>query len=95
MAAKKKGTGLLMVWCDVPADKVVVLGLISTKEARVETRDEILPRIEEAARFMPLDRLALSPQCGFASGEAGNRLSWDDQRRKLELVVSTARQAWG
>jgi 5-methyltetrahydropteroyltriglutamate--homocysteine methyltransferase len=56
----------------VPADKVVVLGLVSSKEARVETRDEILPRIEEAARYMPIERLALSPQCGFASTMPGN-----------------------
>jgi 5-methyltetrahydropteroyltriglutamate--homocysteine methyltransferase len=79
----------------VPADKVVVLGLISTKEARVETRDEVLPRIEEAARFVPVERLALSPQCGFASTLPGNLLGETEQRQKLELVSSIAREVWG
>jgi 5-methyltetrahydropteroyltriglutamate--homocysteine methyltransferase len=79
----------------VPDDKVVVLGLISSKEARVETRDEVLPRIEEAARFMPLDRLALSPQCGFASTLPGNLLDESAERAKLELVSSLAREVWG
>ncbi len=79
----------------VPEDKVVVLGLISTKEARVETREEVVPRIEEAAQYMPLDRLALSPQCGFASTLPGNLLGEEEQRRKLELVSSVAREVWG
>jgi 5-methyltetrahydropteroyltriglutamate--homocysteine methyltransferase len=78
-----------------PADKVIVLGLISTKEARVETRDEILPRIEAAARYAPIERLALSPQCGFASTLPGNLLGEDEQWRKLELVGSLAREVWG
>ena len=79
----------------VPEHKVVVLGLISTKEARVETRDEILRRIEEAARYMPIERLVLSPQCGFASTLPGNLLGEAEQRRKLELVASLAREVWG
>jgi len=79
----------------VPSNKVAVLGLISTKEARLESRDEILPRIEEAARFMPLDRLALSPQCGFASTLPGNLLGEHEQRQKLELVANVAREVWG
>jgi 5-methyltetrahydropteroyltriglutamate--homocysteine methyltransferase len=79
----------------VPDDKVVVLGLISTKEARVETRDEILRRIEEAAEYMPIERLALSPQCGFASTLPGNLLGEAEQRQKLELVASIAREVWG
>jgi 5-methyltetrahydropteroyltriglutamate--homocysteine methyltransferase len=79
----------------VPPDKVVVLGLISTKEARVETRDEILRRIDEAARFVPIERLALSPQCGFASTLPGNLLGEPEQRQKLELVSSVAREVWG
>ena len=79
----------------VPEDKVVVLGLISTKEARVEARDEILPRIEEAVTYIPIERLALSPQCGFASTLPGNLLGEDEQRRKLELVSSVAREVWG
>lgn len=78
----------------VPEDKVVVLGLISTKEARVETREEILPRIEEASRFVPLDRLALSPQCGFASTLPGNLLGEEEQRRKLELITTVASKVW-
>jgi 5-methyltetrahydropteroyltriglutamate--homocysteine methyltransferase len=79
----------------VPRDKTVVLGLVTTKTGALERKDDLLRRIEEAARYVPIERLALSPQCGFASGEAGNRLSWDDQRRKLELVVETARTVWG
>ena len=79
----------------VPAGKMVVLGLITTKSPQLEKQDELLRRIEEASRFVPLDRLALSPQCGFASTLVGNPLTWDDQRRKLELVVETARKVWG
>ena len=78
----------------VPKGKTVVLGLISTKEPRLESQAEILRRIEEAARYVPIENLALSPQCGFASVAAGNLLSMDDHRRKLELLASTARQAW-
>jgi 5-methyltetrahydropteroyltriglutamate--homocysteine methyltransferase len=78
----------------VPPDKVVVLGLISTKEARVETREEILPRVEEASRFVPVDRLALSPQCGFASTLPGNLLGEEEQRRKLELITEVASEVW-
>src|SRR5262245_3169983 len=78
----------------VPDDRIVVLGLVSTKKARIETVDELKSRIEEAARIVPLARLAVSPQCGFASTEEGNRLSADDQRRKLEVVAGTARHVW-
>lgn len=79
----------------VPEDRVVVLGLVSTKKARLETQDELERRIEEAARVVPLDRLALSPQCGFASTWAGNRISEEDQAAKLRLVARTARAIWG
>jgi 5-methyltetrahydropteroyltriglutamate--homocysteine methyltransferase len=79
----------------VPKGKMVVLGLVTTKLAGLEAQDELLRRIDEAAQYMPVEQLALSPQCGFASIEAGNLLSWDDQRRKLELVVETARKVWG
>ena len=79
----------------VPEDKVVVLGLISSKEARVETREEILPRVEEAARFVATERLALSPQCGFASTLPGNLLGEEEQRRKLELISDVADEVWG
>ena len=78
----------------VPSGKTVVLGLISTKEPRLESPDELRRRIDEAARYVSLPFLALSPQCGFASVAAGNLLSADDQRRKLELVVETARKVW-
>jgi 5-methyltetrahydropteroyltriglutamate--homocysteine methyltransferase len=57
--------------------------------------DDLLRRIDEAAQHFPMDNLALSPQCGFATFAAGNPLSWDEQRRKLELVAETARRAWG
>lgn len=79
----------------VPRGKTVVVGLISTKVPALETRDHLLRRIEEASRYVPMENLALSPQCGFASVVAGNLLSLDDQRRKLELVVTTARRVWG
>ena len=79
----------------VAADRDVVLGLVSSKKASLESRDDIRRRIEEASRFVPLDRLALSPQCGFASTHEGNRLTADDQRRKLELVAQVAREVWG
>jgi len=78
-----------------PADQTVVLGLITTKEPQLESQDALLRRIDEAARYVPAERLALSPQCGFASTAAGNLLTPDDQRRKLELVVETARKVWG
>jgi 5-methyltetrahydropteroyltriglutamate--homocysteine methyltransferase len=79
----------------VPKDKIVVLGLISSKEARVETREEILERIDEAAQVIPLEQLALSPQCGFASTLPGNLLGEAEQRAKLALVGSLAREVWG
>ena len=79
----------------VPRGKDVVLGLVTTKEPRLESPDELRRRIDEAARHVPLENLALSPQCGFASVAAGNLLSMDEQWRKLELVVETARKVWG
>jgi 5-methyltetrahydropteroyltriglutamate--homocysteine methyltransferase len=79
----------------VPEDRVVVLGLVSSKKAALEQPEELRARITEAARIVSRDRLALSPQCGFASTSEGNRLTPDDQRRKLELVAATARAAWG
>jgi 5-methyltetrahydropteroyltriglutamate--homocysteine methyltransferase len=78
----------------VPSGKNVVLGLITTKEARLESEDALCRRIDEAASYVPLENLAISPQCGFASVAAGNLLSEDDQWRKLELVVKTARKMW-
>jgi 5-methyltetrahydropteroyltriglutamate--homocysteine methyltransferase len=79
----------------VPRGKDVVLGLVTTKEPSLESQDELQRRIDEAAKHMPLENLALSPQCGFASVAAGNLLSMDAQWRKLELVVETARKVWG
>lgn len=79
----------------VPDDRIVVLGLITTKKPQLESADELRARVQEASRFIPLERLALSPQCGFASTMEGNRLSLDEQRHKLELVSSVAREIWG
>jgi 5-methyltetrahydropteroyltriglutamate--homocysteine methyltransferase len=81
----------------VPNGKTVVLGLISTKSPRLESQDELMRRIEEASKFCPIDRLALSPQCGFqsAANADGAFMRMDDQKRKLELVVSTAAKVWG
>jgi 5-methyltetrahydropteroyltriglutamate--homocysteine methyltransferase len=78
----------------VPPDRVVVLGLVSTKTPRLETVEELRARAADASRFVPLDRLALSPQCGFASTEEGNRLTEEDQRRKLDVVVAAAAAVW-
>jgi 5-methyltetrahydropteroyltriglutamate--homocysteine methyltransferase len=78
-----------------PAGKTTVLGLVTTKRPKLETVDELRQSIDEAARFTALEDLALSPQCGFASVASGNLISIDDQRRKLELVVETARRVWG
>ena len=78
----------------VPRGKTVVLGLISSKVPQLETQDQLRRRIDEAAQYVAMEHLALSPQCGFASTAPGNMLTWDEQRRKLELVVETARRAW-
>jgi 5-methyltetrahydropteroyltriglutamate--homocysteine methyltransferase len=74
---------------------IAVLGLITTKTGRVETVDELVRRIDEASRHLPLENLALSPQCGFASGIAGNLLTEDEQWRKLDVMIETARRVWG
>jgi len=79
----------------VPAGKIVVLGLVTTKTGVLEDPDHLRRRIDEAARYVPLDHLAISPQCGFASTELGNLLTIDDEKRKLELVVEVARMVWG
>src|SRR5580704_4013991 len=79
----------------VPRGKSVVLGLITTKEPKLESQNDLRRRIDEASKFVPLENLALSPQCGFASTAAGNLLSADEQWKKLELVVDTARKVWG
>jgi 5-methyltetrahydropteroyltriglutamate--homocysteine methyltransferase len=79
----------------MPKGKVAVLGLVSTKVPELETVDALKRRIDEAAKVLPLDQLAISPQCGFASDVVGNLITPDDQKRKLERVVETARQVWG
>src|SRR5437588_937656 len=79
----------------VPGDRFVVLGLVTTKKPRLEIAEELRERIKEATQYIPLERLALSPQCGFASTMEGNRITPEDQRRKLELVASVAREVWG
>lgn len=79
----------------VPKGKIAVLGLITTKVPRLETVDELRRRIDDAARYLPLEQLAISPQCGFASSLRGNLLSEDDQFRKLEVMLETAAKVWG
>jgi 5-methyltetrahydropteroyltriglutamate--homocysteine methyltransferase len=79
----------------VPKGKTVVLGLITTKEPDLESVDLLLRRIEQASEYIPLENLAISTQCGFASAASGNLISWDDMCRKLELVTDVARRVWG
>ncbi len=79
----------------VPKGKTVVLGLVTTKYAEMESKDELKRRIDEAAKFVPLDQLALSPQCGFASTMQGNALDLEREKAKLRLVVETAAEVWG
>jgi len=79
----------------VPAGKQVVLGLVTTKTGELETKDDLKRRIEEAGKFVPLEQLCLSPQCGFSSTVDGNALTQDQQWKKLELVVETAQEVWG
>ena len=79
----------------LPKGKIVVLGLITTKLGQLESKDDIKRRIDEAAKYVPLDQLALSPQCGFSSTVHGNKIAVDAQRAKLKLVLDTARDVWG
>jgi 5-methyltetrahydropteroyltriglutamate--homocysteine methyltransferase len=74
---------------------VVVLGLVSSKTPVLESQDVLRRRIDEAAMYVPIENLALSPQCGFASTERGNLLTNDEEKRKLELVADTAGEVWG
>ena len=98
--------GFFMEWDDersggfeplrfVPKGKVVVLGLVTTKTGELETKDELKRRIEEASRYVDVDQLCLSPQCGFSSTSEGNDLTYDQQVAKLRLVVETAEEVWG
>jgi 5-methyltetrahydropteroyltriglutamate--homocysteine methyltransferase len=97
--------GFFMEWDDersggfeplrfVPKGKLVVLGLVTTKKGALESKDDLKRRIEDASRFVPLDQLCLSPQCGFSSTVDGNALTFDEQRAKLQLVVETAAEVW-
>jgi 5-methyltetrahydropteroyltriglutamate--homocysteine methyltransferase len=79
----------------VPEGKMVVLGLVTTKRGELEEKDELKRRIEDASRFVPLDQLCLSPQCGFSSTVEGNTLTYDQQVAKLRLIVETAQEIWG
>ncbi len=79
----------------VPDDRTVVLGLVSTKKPALEDREELKRRIREAARFIPSERLGLSPQCGFASTWEGNEISYADQEAKLRLIAEVAKEVWG
>jgi 5-methyltetrahydropteroyltriglutamate--homocysteine methyltransferase len=79
----------------VPKDKTVVLGLVTSKSGTLESKDAIKRRIDEAAKFVPLDQLCLSPQCGFASSEEGNDLAEDEQWAKLRMIVEVADEVWG
>ena len=79
----------------LPKGKIVVLGLVSTKVAQLESVDELKKRVDAAAKYVPLEQLAISPQCGFSSDVVGNLIGEDDQKRKLEVVVEAARQIWG
>ena len=98
--------GFFMEWDDarsggfeplrfVPKGKVVVLGLVTTKRGELEAKDELKRRIEEAAAFVDIDQLCLSPQCGFSSTVEGNALSVEEEVAKLRLVVETAEEVWG
>jgi 5-methyltetrahydropteroyltriglutamate--homocysteine methyltransferase len=98
--------GFFMEWDDersggfeplryVPKGKIVVLGLVTTKRPQLERKDELERRIEEASKYVDVDQLCLSPQCGFSSTKEGNQLTTDEQFRKLELVIETAAEVWG
>ena len=79
----------------VPKGKTVILGLVTSKRGKLETKDELKRRIDAAAKFLPIEQLCLSPQCGFASGERGNKLTVEEQFAKLSLIVEVAREVWG
>ena len=79
----------------VPKGKTVVLGLVTTKFPQIESEDELLRRVEQASKYVPVENLAVSTQCGFASAASGNLITWDDMKRKFELVVKIARRVWG
>jgi 5-methyltetrahydropteroyltriglutamate--homocysteine methyltransferase len=79
----------------VPPEKMVVLGLLTTKRPALESKDVLKRRIDEASRYVPLEQLCLSPQCGFSSTVEGNKLTYDDEVAKLRLIVEVASEVWG
>ena len=79
----------------VPQDKYVVLGLVTTKRGTLENKDDLKRRIEAASKYIPLEQLCLSPQCGFSSTDEGNTLTYDEEVAKLRLIVETAAEVWG
>ncbi len=79
----------------LPKGKTVVLGLVTTKLGQLESKDDLKRRIDEAAKYVPLEQLCLSPQCGFSSTVEGNALSREQQAAKLRLIVDTAKEVWG
>ena len=79
----------------VPKDKLVVLGLVTTKRGALESKDQLKRRLEEASRYVPIEQLCLSPQCGFASTVEGNVVTYDQEVAKLSLIVETAAEVWG
>jgi 5-methyltetrahydropteroyltriglutamate--homocysteine methyltransferase len=79
----------------VPKGKIIVLGLVSTKVGELESKDELKRRIDEAAKYVPLEQLCLSPQCGFSSTVHGNEIATESQRKKLQRVIEVAKEVWG
>ena len=79
----------------MPKDKLVVLGLVTTKRGALESKDQLKRRLEEASRYVPIEQLCLSPQCGFASTVEGNVVTYDQEVAKLSLIVETAAEVWG
>src|SRR5262249_56487981 len=92
--AAARGAGSFEPLAAVPEGKIAVLGLVTTKSGRRETVAELAARIEEASAFCPLEQLALSPQCGFATSVLGNDLTVDDERAKLRVIAQTAAEGW-
>ncbi len=80
---------------EVPEDKMAVLGLVTTKRSCRETKEELIARVEEASQYIPQERLALSPQCGFSTSIVGNRVTVEDEVYKLGVIVRTAQEVWG
>ena len=78
-----------------PRDKIIVLGLVSSKFGKLETKDDLKRRVDEATKYVPVENLCISPQCGFASMAEGNIISEDEQWRKLTMITEVAEEIWG